>query len=106
MNGYVDLGNWYGATPYIGAGVGGAGLYSHGSFTLPGATEATPVGHKDQYNLAWAAMAGVAYHLSPHLMLDVGYRYLDLGRYSGRVTGEKTDLDAHEVRVGVRYQID
>lgn len=106
VNGYVDFGNWYGLTPYIGAGVGVAGLSSSGSFTLPGAVEATNVGRADKYNFAWAAMAGVSYHLAPHLMLDVGYRYLDLGRYAARTTGARTDLDSHEVRVGVRYQID
>ena len=51
-------------------------------------------------------MAGVAYNISPHLLVDVGYRYLDLGRYSARFTGDRTDVNAHEVRVGMRYQID
>ena len=114
VNGYIDLGNWGGLTPYIGAGVGVAGLRTSGSFTGADGTR-TKLSGRDTYNLAWAAMAGVAYAISPHLMLDVGYRYLDLGTYRAPqsnlaqqdlYTGQKTDLNAHEVRVGFRYQID
>lgn len=114
VNGYVDLGNWYGLTPYIGAGVGVAGTSTSGSITFAGGP-AVKVRGRDDFNLAWAAMAGVAYHISPHLLLDVGYRYLDLGTYQApnRIVagvpvynGNKTDLNSHEIRVGVRYQID
>lgn len=105
VNGYIDLGNWYGITPYIGGGVGFAALTSSGNLA-PAGGALTKFSTKEQYNLAWAAMAGVAYNISPHLLLDVGYRYLDLGRFTSRFSGDKTDLNAHEVRVGVRYQID
>ena len=114
VNGYVDLGNWSGLTPYIGAGVGVAGVSTSGSVTFADGTGFKVGGH-DDYHLAWAAMAGVAYHISPHLLLDVGYRYLDLGTYRAPqgsaiqravYSANKTDLDSHEIRVGVRYQID
>ena len=109
----------FGLTPYIGAGVGVAGLTTRGSFQTADGT-VTPVGTHDDYQLAWAAMAGVSYHVSPHLLLDIGYRYLDLGTYrapqgttvvAGQTpykfyNGNSTDLTSHEVRVGVRYQID
>lgn len=114
INGYVDIGNWSGFTPYIGAGVGVAGLTASGSFTTINGVQ-VKTGSQDDYQLAWAAMAGVAYHVSPHLMLDIGYRYLDLGTYKAPQSTDtqrtvfntnKTDLTSHEIRVGVRYQID
>ena len=113
-NGYIDVGNWSGLTPYVGAGIGVGGISTSGSFsTVDGTT--TKLGSHDDYQMAWAAMAGVAYHVSPHLLLDIGYRYLDLGTYRAPqgsdlqravYNGNKTALTSHEVRVGVRYQID
>ena len=109
VNGYIDLGNWGGLTPYVGGGVGVAGLSTSGSSTVG------ILGSQDHYNLAWAAMAGVTYNLAPHLLLDVGYRYLDLGTYRAPqssaiqqaiYSNQKIDLNAHEIRVGLRYQID
>lgn len=104
VNGYFDFGNWGGLTPYIGGGVGFSSLRTDGSVTL--GNQFTKIHGRNQYDLAWAAMAGVSYNLTPHLLLDVGYRYLDLGTYRNPTTGEKTDVDAHQVRVGVRYMID
>jgi opacity protein-like surface antigen len=55
-------------------------------------------------------MAGVSYPLMDHLLVDIGYRYINLGMLpsiaspSGQVV-DKT-MDAHEVRVGLRYMID
>lgn len=114
VNGYIDLGNWSGLTPYVGGGVGVAGLNTFGTFTAFDGTQ-VKLGGQQRYNLAWAAMAGVSYSLTPHLMLDIGYRYLDLGTYRAPqgtaiqqavYSPQKIDLNAHEVRVGVRYQID
>ena len=57
-------------------------------------------------------MAGVAYQISPRAILDVGYRYIDLGTVSserndtaGNVNPRVTmdDIAAHEVKVGLRY---
>jgi opacity protein-like surface antigen len=114
VNGYFDLGNWNGFVPYIGAGVGVAGIRTDGSGT--GYVGDVPTaffkvkGHTD-YNFAWSAMAGFAYHLTPNILLDVGYRYLDLGTYRSPDPffalngGSKTDLTSHEVRIGVRYML-
>ena len=114
LNAYFDLGSWSGLTPYIGAGVGFAGLRTDGSISYyidPLDNGYAKIkGHTD-YNLAWAAMAGFAYSLTPNLMLDVGYRFLDLGTYQAPEPlyslnpGKKTDLTSHEVRVGVRYML-
>jgi opacity protein-like surface antigen len=127
-NAYVDLGTWYRFTPYVGAGVGVNVTYNKSqlnwfmsnqdpyniTFTdqFSGTTfhefmDTTHNGYR--YNLAWAVMGGVAVDLTPHLKLDVGYRYLGLGRYtasdmSGNLVTKQ--LHAQEIRTGFRYVID
>jgi opacity protein-like surface antigen len=122
-NGYVDLGTWYGFTPYVGVGVGAAWGFSkittqdpifsctqNGTVTC--FTQRTPV------SFAWALMAGFSYEFAPHLSIDVGYRYLNLGTYSfwdpsvapliSAVTGAPASArsQVNEFRVGLRYMID
>ena len=73
LNGYVDLGNWYGFTPYVGAGVGVAYNRFHsyaGQVTCLmllcgplGPQPPTPIPSRTRYDLAWALMAGVAFDL-------------------------------------------
>lgn len=89
VNAYADLGTWYGMTPFVGAGVG----ISHN--TLSGLTDQgqayTPTfgGPSGGYfspgstnNFAWALMAGVDFNVTPNLKLELGYRYLNLGKIS------------------------
>jgi len=121
LNGYFDLGNWSGITPYVGAGIGFANndLSSYSSkvscltVTCSSAFSQAAVAHEGgtKTNLAWALMAGAAVDIGKGLKLDLGYRYLRVGE-------NKTDLDnagfgfklqpldAHEARIGVRYMID
>ncbi|MGE3246394.1 MAG: outer membrane protein [Beijerinckiaceae bacterium] len=55
-----------------------------------------------KFNFAWALMAGLAIEVSPNAKLEVGYRYMNLGKW-----GEsKTANTSHDVRVGFRYMID
>jgi opacity protein-like surface antigen len=89
-NGYVDLGTWYGVTPYVGAGVGSAYNY---------------LGDDGRWNFAYALMAGAAYHLSPNLSVDFGYRYADLGS-AVALTGALVDVTTQEFKVGFRYKLD
>jgi opacity protein-like surface antigen len=105
---YFDLGTWFGITPYVGAGAGAAfvRMSDFASASYPG----SPVSN-DRWNFAWAAMGGLSYAFSPHLLVDIGYRYLDQGyAQSGVVAPAPSnqqvtikDLTAHEVRAGVRY---
>lgn len=89
-NGYIDIGTWWGVTPYVGAGIGAA--YNN----LAGF---------GRWNFAWAGMAGAAYHLSPNLSIDLGYRYADLGDVTA-TDGSRLDFTVHEFRVGFRYKLD
>jgi opacity protein-like surface antigen len=109
FNGYLDLGTWYRMTPYIGAGAGVAyaRVFDYASTGAPPFSGDTD---RKQWNLAWAGMAGLAVAISHNMMVDVGYRYLNIGDVS---TGSDAfgamkfkNIAAHEVRVGLRWSFD
>ncbi len=117
-NGYIDLGTWYGVTPFVGAGIGTAFVQFHNLQDVGtgpdnfGAFGAAPDANK--VNLAWAAMAGLDYAISPNWKFEVGYRYLDMGRATSNgivctVTCgppfevQSFHLTSQDVRVGLRY---
>lgn len=107
LNGYIDLGTWYRATPYVGAGAGVSYLRTT-DFAAP--SPFTGGGSNTQWKFAWALMGGVGYAVAPNLMVDVGYRYLNFGDVTtasdsfGAMTLK--NLAAHELRVGVRWSFD
>ena len=112
-NGYLDLGTFMDATPYIGAGVGVAWnvLSDHTRASYDPATGETSwnrIAGGREHSFAWALMAGVGYQLSSGFTLDLGYRYVSLGDVKTRAYGAGAGVDvaaigAHEMRVGVRY---
>ena len=125
LNAYADLGTWSGITPYIGAGVGVAGTiidqYSSQGYSLgKNCRCGVPVGSRygyqtfgksDNNTLAYAAMAGVAINVDRNLIVDIGYRYLNIEGANTRrdLYGYKVgvkDLSFHEARIGLRYMID
>lgn len=132
-NGYVDLGTYYGITPFVGAGVGAArnhvGKLSvaavYTSTTSGSAPIVLPFGGSvasgSKTNFAWALMAGLDYSIAPGLKLEFGYRFLDLGRFqTGTETlvfqdgsslpvpagGRGRDYIANDIRLGLRWSID
>ncbi len=143
VNGYVDLGTWYGMTPYVGAGVGVAynkfyGATDNGSNTVyyngpaqPGITSSSGgiFGSNTSANLAWALMTGLDFNITQNLKLELGYRFLDYGKFKsgvsnclsgagsagsfsgGNCTGGGYKLASHELtsndfRIGLRWMID
>lgn len=121
VNAYIDLGRWSGITPYIGAGVGVAHNLLHGyssrvtCFTdlcrasFSGQSVPHPGGAKN--SLAYAVMAGAAFDIGLGFKIDAGYRYLSMGASQTKLDADGfgiklKPLDAHEVRVGLRYMID
>ncbi|HET9903980.1 MAG TPA: outer membrane beta-barrel protein [Xanthobacteraceae bacterium] len=118
-NVYFDLGTWYGLSPFIGAGIGTAynviSNFRDVNVATAGLAYAEAAG---KWNFAWALHAGLAYHVTPGLIVELAYRYLDLGSarsgdlitYNG-VSAivnpmEFRDLTSHDVKVGVRWMID
>lgn len=117
-NGYVDLGTWYGLTPFIGAGVGAAfhnfsGLtdvgygIANGGYGVAADTNTT--------NFAWQVTGGLGFAVTPNLRLEVAYRYLDMGKITSNAIscnaapcfGERHSFNvaSNDVRIGFRYII-
>jgi opacity protein-like surface antigen len=116
VNGYIDFGTWGGFTPYVGGGAGIARLKSvnYVDTTDSPSNNVTGVtGPGKSQNLAWAAMAGVAYQVAPNWLIDVSFRHLDLGAaISSEGAGMRTtaivfkDQTSNEARIGVRFLFD
>lgn len=112
FNVYADLGTYRGFTPYVGAGVGVShnvlGSYTRTSVDALGVVTQERLAGGDDFDLAWALMAGIGYQLSSSFTLDLGYRYVSLGDvktrgYGGGAGADVESIGAHEVRLGVRY---
>lgn len=109
---YLDLGNFGGFTPYIGAGAGANVLIQrhYVAWTPALYPYGLSVTHNgDHVSFAYAAMAGVSYDLDEHWKIDLGYRWVNLGRIQGydifnnRIS---RDLISNQLRLGFRYMID
>jgi len=124
LNAYLDLGTWWGLTPFVGAGVGGAwnsvttvtdlgilNIFAPGfSFSSADASS---------WNLAWSAQAGLAYNVSSNLKLELAVRYLNLGSVKTPVVNcssigcqgsagpaayyTLTNFDSLDFRLGMRW---
>ena len=109
FNGYLDLGTWYHATPYIGGGVGAAQLRVSDYVSAAAPPFVTGLS-RTQYNFAWAVMAGVGYAVAPNIVVDAGYRYVNFGDVTTASDAFGAmilkNLAAHEVRVGFRWSFD
>ncbi|MEP9386106.1 outer membrane protein [Mesorhizobium sp. KR9-304] len=124
-NGYVDLGTYVGFTPYVGAGAGMSYVSWHDlndrTYCVDGlalcasddAVGSTSHGGEDGWRFTYALMAGVAYDISKNFKLDVGYKYRNIdggdmfGWDSGDTFGDGTygNIETHEVRLGLRYEL-
>ena len=115
FNLYYDIGDYRGFTPYVGAGIGIAHHdVENVIFSNAGALGNNPQFGDENYEFAWSLMAGVEKKISRNVSIDIGYRYIDMGDAKSKGldnTGfinpplELDDLTAHELKVGVRYQI-
>ncbi len=129
-NGYWDIGTWERFTPFVGAGVGASYVKIHdlqdfNTLSPDGPSATCPVGGNGcavgdgQWNFAWALYAGLAYSMSPNLVLEVGYRYLNLGDgQTKNMLGNDgsdpvpnnpmhfEDITSHDIKVGLRYLLD
>lgn len=101
-------------TPYIGVGLGfSRNETSSGGFSSCACT--VEFAGAKEWNAAGALMAGVSAKLRDRLSLDAGYRYLYMGdaktgEFATTVGGTPgsvkiNDLNAHEFRIGVRWDI-
>jgi len=107
VNGYVDLGTYAGLTPYVGVGAGV--LYSRSKLAIDSPTLGVNFdGSDSQYKFAYTLNAGASYKLSNNVSIDVGYQFLSSPstKYVNTNTlTEDKDVDIHQVRVGLRYDL-
>jgi opacity protein-like surface antigen len=116
-NGYFDIGTWYGVTPFVGAGIGGAYNYFSG-LTDTGLENIGAAGYapaNGSFNLAWDVTAGISYALTQNLSLEFSYRYLDMGTVrsapiacnstcgASGAESENFHLHSNDVLLGLRY---
>jgi opacity protein-like surface antigen len=133
LNGYYDVGNYRGFTPYIGAGMGFALLNIHrqssvseqsACSTVPACT-ATPLVFgapvtngadvvKNEFAFAAMMTTGVSYSLTQNTAIDVNYRFLfingqatSLAVPGGYGNSKMTlgDIGEHQLRAGLRWDI-
>ncbi|MBR7159253.1 MAG: porin family protein [Alphaproteobacteria bacterium] len=90
VNVYYDLPVTWAVQPYVNAGLG----YSRIEGKLNGLK-------KKKNKIGWNLGVGAAYNLTQSLAMDVGYRYVNLGKYN--YEGNKADLYNHEFYAGIRY---
>ncbi len=115
-NAYVDVGNWHGFKPYVGAGLGFAQIKLGHLLDVNVPQNGGGWAEKhSEWNLAWALYAGIGYQLTENWTLDLGYRYLHLGdtrtgdiiAFDGTNNSynplEFKDISSHDFMVGLRY---
>jgi opacity protein-like surface antigen len=121
VNAYVDLGNFYGITPFVGVGIGFAhhrvtGFQDVGFISSAGGFGYAPETTSTEF--AWAIHAGLSYAVTDSLKLELSYRYLDMGNVhagvidcQGTLTGcprvdyTLRDMTSHDVRLGMRWML-
>jgi opacity protein-like surface antigen len=120
VNAYIDMGNWCGFTPFIGAGIGFSTLTVAGmkdvNVVAGGGDGSVAFGQDHtKTNFAWAVYAGGSFDITPQVALELTYRYADLGTaQSGRVTTYDglasnsgvfvQDITSNDVMLGMRYK--
>jgi opacity protein-like surface antigen len=119
LNGYANLGTWFGLTQFVGAGIGFAhnslyGLTDQGMTTIA-TNPSVPTGgyfnSGSTSNFAWALMAGVDFNVTENLKIELGYRYLNYGKISsggssdGTTISSSNTLASNDFRVGLIWML-
>jgi len=104
VNLYYDFKNRTSFTPYVGAGAGNSFIDWKSHYTDDGGM--TPISANGEVTeFAWSIALGGSYAVTDAFMVDLGYRYVDAGTAEAEyqpLTSE-TDIELHEVVLGVRY---
>ncbi|MCK5711720.1 MAG: outer membrane beta-barrel protein [Hyphomicrobiaceae bacterium] len=125
INGYYDFFAGKSLRPYLGAGIGFSVNRLHRNNTSTdvicvSVSPCVPAGgitttaNESNYNisLAAAAMVGLTYDWSSYTAIDLNYRYMYIGGSDAnlRINGVNTsvkigDINEHQVRVGLRFNV-
>jgi opacity protein-like surface antigen len=124
VSGYWDITNYAGFTPYVGGGIGASYNELSGNHVSTEGTGTPLMGSIDggNYDFAYHVTFGMSYDVTQSLKFDIAYRYVNFGSSSGSIKyPEQADcgsgvpcspigsldvgtIDAHQVKVGLRYQ--
>ena len=116
-NAYIDMGNWCGFTPFIGAGIGFASLTVDGLRDVNVGNDSVGIASAHtKTNFAYAFYAGFSYDVTPSTVIDLTYRWADLGSaQSGPISaydGSSTisglhirNVQSNDLMLGVRYKL-
>lgn len=80
VNAYYDIGHFDRFTPYVGGGVGVAYNHAGAANLALNGINGGQIGSGNNTDFAWQLSAGTAVSLMQGLSLDIGYRYIDLGK--------------------------
>lgn len=121
LNAYAAIGSWYGITPFVGGGVGVAAHRVHGVSDFDPSDLGGGGFASDQTStsFAWNVQAGLQYDISPNLVIETAYRYIDLGSAESGILCPLPascaggglaplvidDITAHEIRLGLRWRL-
>jgi opacity protein-like surface antigen len=114
-NVYRDFAIARNVSVYAMGGLGLAMLKSEGAQINPANGFGGPFNSASQTNLAWSLGAGVSYSPMKKLTLDLGYRYVDMGKtesgwnaFANAVGMQdemlRAKLASHEIYLGARYR--
>lgn len=117
-NAYVDLGEFHGISPYLGAGIGASrNTIDHFNDSNVFAGGGGYASKDSQWELAWALHAGVGYAVTDRLTMDLGYSFVHLGDGKTDVAQNYDpafsrpndgftfkDLTSHDLKLGFRYK--
>lgn len=118
VNAYIDIGTWRGITPYVGGGIGIDSLSVQGLKDVNVPQNGVAYGADNtETNFAWALYAGMSFDVTPQFVVDLGYRYVDLGdaksgtvtTYNGSSSGpglEINDVTSHDLMLNVRWRLE
>ena len=121
-NGYYDIGDFYGITPYVGAGVGASyNTISHFRDVNIINNGGAYADDNSEWNFAWALHTGLGFQATERMTIDFGYSFISLGDAStgtlvnddpnqpfppaGNDGIEFNDIYSHDFKLGVRYSL-
>ncbi|MFK7902480.1 MAG: outer membrane protein [Nitratireductor sp.] len=122
VNGYLDLGNYGGFTPYVGAGAGIAAVnwadMTNAEECATGPCTLAPSsnhGGREEKSFAYSLHTGFAFDIAKQTKMDIGYSFTHIDGGSmfdfestNAMSGEQGvhgDLKIHNISAGIRYSV-
>jgi len=106
VNAYYDFRNDTPFTPWVGAGLGMAFISSKGNLNGwlddDSNTFSESLGSKRTTNFAWNIGTGVAYAVTENVALDLGYRFVGLGKAETKTRSMEMEIGGYDISMSAR----